>query len=140
MVGLGATLGAVADKEECAPSGLPLAGILTQRFYVYHRGIDLGVALNTPVIATHSGVVTYAAWNEIGYGYLVVVESGRFSTYYGHLNTFNVAAGQEVVKGQVLARSGNTGNSSGPHIHYETRLNGVEMDPLSFEQRGYRSC
>lgn len=124
----------------CAPAGLPVAGILTQRMHTAHPGIDLGVPNGTPVIATHSGTVIYAAWSDIGYGYLVVVQSGSFMTYYGHNTSFNVSAGMNIAKGTVIAFSGNTGNSTGPHVHYETRIQDVPVDPLSFESRGYGSC
>ena len=125
---------------ECAPSGYPAAGVLTQRFHRYHGGIDIGVPLGTPVLATHSGKITFAGWSTVGYGYLVVIENGAFITYYAHNTSFNVSVGQYVGKGSIIAWSGSTGNSSGPHIHYETRLTDVPVDPLTFESRGYSSC
>ncbi len=124
----------------CAPAGLPVDGILTQRFHQYHSGIDLGIPLGTPVQATHSGTVTFAGWSEIGYGYLVILQSGTFITYYAHLTSFNVSSGQSVGRFSVIGWSGSTGNSTGPHVHYETRINDVPVDPLSFEQRGYGTC
>lgn len=125
---------------DCAPSGLPVEGIFTQRYHRYHPAIDIGVPVGTPVRTTHSGIVIYADWSPIGYGYLVIVQSGPFITYYAHNNAFNVVVGQMVQKGQVLSWSGNTGNSTGPHVHYETRVNDVTVDPLTFERRGYGSC
>jgi hypothetical protein len=134
------TLPYTPGDDECAPSGNPATGVLTQRFHRYHGGIDIGVPLGTPVLATHSGKITFAGWSDIGYGYLVVVENGAFATYYAHNTSFNVSAGQYVGKGSIIAWSGSTGNSSGPHIHYETRINNVPVDPLTFESRGYASC
>lgn len=126
--------------DGCAPGGLPVDGILTQRFHRYHNGIDIGVPLNTPVIATHSGQVTYADWSTVGYGYLVIVQNDIFITYYAHNNAFNVNTGDFVGQGSIIAWSGSTGNSTGPHVHYETRLNDIPLDPLSFSSRGYATC
>ena len=126
--------------DTCAPEGRPVDGILTQRFHLYHGGIDLSAALGTPVIATHSGQVVFADWSDVGYGYLVVLQNGPFITYYAHNLSFNVSLNQFVGKGSILAWSGSTGNSSGPHVHYETRINDVPVDPLTFEARGYSSC
>ena len=126
--------------NECAPAGMPVQGILTQRFHSYHGGVDFGIPLGTPVLATHSGQVTFAGWSNIGYGYLVTLQSGAFTTYYAHNTSLNVAQGQFVGKGSIIAWSGSTGNSSGPHIHYEIRINDAVVDPLSFDQRGYPSC
>lgn len=125
---------------ECAPSGFPVQGVLTQRFHQYHPGIDIGVHLDTPVYTTHTGIVTFASWSAIGYGYLVVIENGPYITYYGHLSTFNVAVGDTVIKGSLIAWSGSTGNSSGPHLHYETRVDDVAYDPLTFDSWGYPTC
>jgi len=127
-------------EGECAPDGNPVDGILTQRFHAYHGGIDIGIPLDTPVIATHSGVITYAAWSDVGYGYLVIVQNGRFITYYAHNNSFNVSEGAQVGKGSIIAWSGSTGNSSGPHVHYETRIDDIPVDPLTFTSRGYGTC
>jgi murein DD-endopeptidase MepM/ murein hydrolase activator NlpD len=125
---------------ECAPSGLPVAGILTQRYSDKHSGIDLATPIGTPVISTQSGQVTWAAWNPTGYGRLVIIQNGPFITYYAHLSSFNVSRGDLIGKGSVIAFSGSSGNSSGPHVHYETRLNDIPVDPLSFSVRGYPTC
>ncbi|MEP6985057.1 MAG: M23 family metallopeptidase [Chloroflexota bacterium] len=135
-----AVLKPVKPGTECAPSGLPVSGLLTQRYFIGHTGIDLAVPPNTPVIATQSGYVDWAEWNIYGYGNLVVIHSGHFITYYGHNTSFNVKKGDFVNKGSVIAFSGSTGHSSGPHVHYETRINDVTVDPLTFEARGYHSC
>lgn len=126
--------------EECAPSGNPVDGILTQRFHGFHSGIDIGIPLSTAVIATHSGTVIYADWSDVGYGYLVIIQNARFITYYAHNTSFNVTRGVNVGKGSIIAWSGSTGNSSGPHVHYETRIDDVPVDPLTFSARRYNSC
>ncbi|MGB7338448.1 MAG: M23 family metallopeptidase [Phototrophicaceae bacterium] len=124
----------------CAPSGLPVDGILTQRYHRYHSGIDLGIPMNTPVIATHSGQVIFADWSDVGYGYLVIIQNSEFITYYAHNTSFNVNSGDFVGQGSILAWSGSTGNSTGPHVHYETRINDIPVDPLTFSARGYTTC
>ncbi|MBZ0305064.1 MAG: M23 family metallopeptidase [Anaerolineae bacterium] len=126
--------------DGCAPAGMPVSGILTQRYHNYHNAIDIGVPVGTAVVATHSGEVIFAGWSTVGYGYLVIIENGPFITYYAHLSNFNVKAGDEIGAGSVIAWSGSTGNSTGPHLHYETRINDTPVDPLTFEQRGYASC
>jgi murein DD-endopeptidase MepM/ murein hydrolase activator NlpD len=130
----------LSGETGCAPADFPVAGVVTQLFHQWHSGIDLGVYTGTPVLATHSGTVTFAGWSEIGYGYLVILQSGAFTTYYAHLSAFNVATGDLVGRGSVLAWSGSTGNSSGPHVHYEVRINDVPVDPYTFSQRGYETC
>jgi murein DD-endopeptidase MepM/ murein hydrolase activator NlpD len=102
--------------------------------------MDIGIPLGTPVLVTHSGVVTFAGWSEIGYGYLVIVQNQQFITYYAHNTSFNVTVNQYVAKGSIIAFSGSTGNSSGPHVHYETRINDVPVDPMTFEDRGFATC
>ncbi|RMF79868.1 MAG: hypothetical protein D6737_09890 [Chloroflexi bacterium] len=126
--------------ESCAPAGLPIDGLLTQRFHAYHIGVDLGAPLGTPIFATHSGQVTFAGWSDQGYGFLIILQNGPYITYYGHQTSFNVSVNQFVGKGSLIGWVGSTGNSTGPHVHYETRINDVPVDPLSFEQRGYGTC
>lgn len=130
----------VSQLANCAPAGRPVDGILTQRFHVYHIGIDIGIPLGTPVIATHSGIITFAGWSDVGYGYLVILQNGDFITYYAHNTSFNIVEGQFVQRGNIIAFSGSTGNSTGPHVHYETRIRDVPVDPLTFESRGYATC
>jgi murein DD-endopeptidase MepM/ murein hydrolase activator NlpD len=126
--------------ENCAPYGMPTEGILTQYYYGSHSGIDLGIPLGTPILTTHSGIISWAGWNTYGYGNLVIVQNGAFITYYAHLTSANVIVGEVVTKGAIIGWSGSTGNSSGPHLHYETRINDVPVDPLTFESRGYGTC
>lgn len=107
----------------------PVQGRLTQDFHPGHRGIDIGVPVGTPVRTTLSGQVVYAGWNTQGYGNLVIVENGPWRTYYAHLSEIPVQVGQWVQAGDVIGLSGNTGNSTGPHLHYEVRRNGVPVHP-----------
>ncbi|NJN54141.1 MAG: M23 family metallopeptidase [Anaerolineae bacterium] len=102
----------------------------TQYFWVGHPGVDIALGEGTAVVAADTGTVTYAGWNIYGYGNLIVINHGNgYETFYGHLNGFNVVPGQIVTKGQVIGTSGNTGNSSGPHLHFEIRINGNRDDP-----------
>ena len=121
---------------DCTPSGLPVDGYFVRGFRpphaLNHSGIDIGVVTGTPVQATQCGTVTYAAWSAIGYGYLVVITHNDYSSYYAHNSQLLVAVGQAVSHGQTLALSGSTGNSTGPHVHYETRVRGVPVDPTQF--------
>ncbi len=126
--------------DECAPTGNPVDGILTQRFHAYHSGIDIAIPLDSAVLSTHSGTVTFAGWSEVGYGYLVIIQNGRFITYYAHNNSFNVTVGAQIGANSIIAWSGSTGNSSGPHVHYETRIDDIPVDPLTFSSRGYKTC
>ena len=112
------------------PSGRPVeGGRLTQEFHPGHTGIDIGIPTGTPVKTTMDGRVIHAGWNTQGYGNLVIVENGAYRTYYAHLSSIPVAVGDEVKAGTIIGLSGNTGNSTGPHLHYEIRKNKAAIDP-----------
>ncbi len=117
-----------ASKPE--PSGRPVAGgVLTQEFHPGHTGIDIAVPTGTEVKSTMDGKVIYAGWNNQGYGNLVIVENGAYRTYYAHLSSIPVSVGDKVKAGTTIGLSGSTGNSTGPHLHYEIRKNGIAIDP-----------
>jgi murein DD-endopeptidase MepM/ murein hydrolase activator NlpD len=114
------------------PQGHPVPGaVLTQRFHGSHNGLDFGTPVGTPIKATMNGKVVYAGWNDQGYGNLVILENGPYRTLYAHLSEVPVSVGQQVSAGSVIGLSGNTGNSTGPHLHYEIRLNGSNIDPTT---------
>jgi murein DD-endopeptidase MepM/ murein hydrolase activator NlpD len=97
-----------------------------------HEGIDIAVPSGTPVVAVASGTVVYAGWLG-GYGNLVVVDHGNgLSTAYAHNTGIVAGVGASVGQGQTVAYSGSTGNSSGPHVHFEVRVNGSAVDPLGY--------
>jgi len=97
-----------------------------------HTGIDIAAVWGSPVLAASDGRVIYAGWFG-GYGKIVVIDHGQgISTLYGHLSQSLVPSGEEVHRGQVIARVGNTGFSTGPHIHFEIRINGTPVDPEGF--------
>lgn len=98
----------------------------------FHTGIDFGVPVGTEVHAAAAGKVSFAGWQG-GYGLLVVIDHGDgLSTYYAHLSEALVEVGQFVEQGQVIALTGNTGLSTGPHLHFEIRLHGRPVDPLAW--------
>lgn len=100
----------------------------------YHQGIDWAVPRGTAVYASSGGTVSKAGWGS-GYGYVVYIKhpDGR-ETRYAHLNKVLVSAGQTVKQGQKIALSGNTGRSTGPHLHFELRINGTAVNPLKYLQ------
>lgn len=113
------------------PSGRPVGGVLTQEYHTGHNGLDFGVPVGTPVAATMDGKVIYAGWNNQGYGNLVIVENGGYKTYYAHLSSIPIAVGDSVTAGATIGLSGNTGNSTGPHLHYEIRKDNLAIDPTA---------
>lgn len=95
-----------------------------------HKGIDIGLPTGEPIYATFEGKVRYARYNSGGYGYLVIIRHPNgLETYYGHLCKLNVSVNDYVVAGQVIGYGGNTGRSSGPHLHYEVRYADLTFDP-----------
>ncbi len=106
---------------------------ITQGYWVGHPGLDIGASEGSSVVASDRGTVTWAAWNTYCYGNLVVINHGNgFETFYAHLSSINVRAGQIVQKGQYIGGSGNTGCSSGPHLHYEIRYNTARDNPYNY--------
>lgn len=98
----------------------------------YHKGIDWATPIGTAVMASCDGVVTKAGWGS-GYGYVVYIDHGDGrQTRYGHLSKVLVKAGQRVSQGQKIALSGNTGRSTGPHVHFEILIGGSQVNPLSY--------
>jgi len=97
-----------------------------------HTGIDIGVPANSGIVAANGGTVIMAAWYG-GYGNVVMIDhGGGIVTLYGHNNTLLVKKGDIVVKGQKISLSGSTGNSTGPHLHFEVRVNGKYEDPMKW--------
>lgn len=98
----------------------------------FHQGVDIGAPTGTPIKAADSGVVSFAGWNG-GYGYMVRIEHGNGSaTLYAHASRLLVTQNQTVNKGDTIALVGNTGNSYGPHLHFEIRLNDKPVNPLNY--------
>lgn len=104
----------------------------TGRGFEYHEGQDIDAIYGTPVQVSAAGKVTIAGWQR-GYGKVVYVDHGNgLSTRYGHLSEIDVAVGQSVVQGQRIGLVGSTGRSTGPHLHYEVRINNQPVDPKTY--------
>ena len=127
------------------PSRVPLEGVhLTSDFGMRvhpvlggrraHKGVDLAAPVGTPIHASADGVVSRADWFS-SYGLYVSLEhGGNIETRYGHMSRLNVAAGQQVRKGDVIGYVGSTGRSTGPHLHYEVRVAGEAVNPVPYMQ------
>ncbi len=124
------------------PIGWPVAGHITSWFGErsdprsgepkFHSGLDIGAEPGSPVKATADGIVSFAGWSGGG-GNLVVIEHGfGYSTYYAHNRMLAVKAGQKVKRGEIVSYVGSTGNSTGPHVHYEVWKEGRATDPEKF--------
>ncbi|MGQ9600492.1 MAG: peptidoglycan DD-metalloendopeptidase family protein [Anaerolineae bacterium] len=127
--------GPVPDNVERGTGlfGWPVNGYLTQGYWNQHRAIDIGAPIGTPVYAADSGFVTFAGWTELGYGRLIVIDHRNgFVTYYAHLDTCYVEAGASVGKGTLIGAVGDTGRSTGPHLHFEIRDKGAQRNPLVY--------
>ncbi|MGB6429693.1 MAG: M23 family metallopeptidase [Candidatus Acidiferrales bacterium] len=131
----------MADSE-FTPSLWPVVGHLTAGFGerldpfsgegAFHTGVDISVPYGTAVRATADGVVV-GAEEHVGYGRLVVLDHGfGVTTFYGHLSAFNVTPGQRVNRGDVIGYVGVSGRSTGPHVHYEVRINGAPVNPMRY--------
>lgn len=117
----------------------PVSGIITSRFGAAssrrvskHTGLDIGASTGTKIKACAGGTVTFSGYKG-SYGYMVVINHGNgVETYYGHCSKLYVSVGQQVNQGDVIAAVGNTGNSTGPHLHLEIRVNGVAYNPQNY--------
>jgi len=139
------TMVAVPVTSVSIPSRMPVEGVrLTSSYGMRehpvlggrraHKGIDLAGPVGTPVYATADGVISKAEWFS-SYGLFVSIEhGGALQTRYGHMSRLNVAYGQQVHKGDLIGFIGSTGRSTGPHLHYEVRVNGEAVNPLPYMQ------
>lgn len=101
-------------------------------FTSYHSGVDLAKPTGSPVVAAGAGTVIFAGWSDWGYGYAIVIaHTPKLMTLYGHLSQIAVSCGQVVARAAYIGAVGSTGNSSGPHLHFEIRENQVPVDPVS---------
>ncbi len=110
----------------------PTQGIITQYYHGRHLALDIGNRVGTAIVAADAGQVVFAGWSPIGYGNRIVINHGNgWVTTYNHLSTFSVTVGDFVKAGETIGGMGNTGYSSGPHLHFEVLYNNRFRDPLS---------
>jgi len=135
----------LADQKSylaALPTRKPVVGYFTSGFGIrvnpvdgrekMHEGLDLANAIGSPIKATASGIVTYADV-KTGYGQTVIIDHGYgLETVYAHNSKILVQKGQQVKRGQPISRLGNSGRSTAPHCHYEVRVNGIPVDPLTY--------
>jgi murein DD-endopeptidase MepM/ murein hydrolase activator NlpD len=106
---------------------------LTQEYWSGHPGLDLATDFRQPIFAADSGTVVFSGWDSTGYGNMVIINHGNgYQTYYSHNEANLVSTGQTVVKGQQIAESGSTGNSTGNHVDFRILLNGVFQNPFDY--------
>ncbi|HHT51461.1 MAG TPA: peptidoglycan DD-metalloendopeptidase family protein [Eubacteriaceae bacterium] len=124
------------------PTQWPNRGRITSTFGIrkapkrgastFHKGVDIANSYGSIIKAAGKGKVAYAGWRS-GLGYTVIISHGYgFTTLYGHNSSLLVKAGQQVEKGQPIAKLGNSGNSTGPHVHFEIRVNDNPVDPMKY--------
>lgn len=119
---------------------VPVTGNITSRFGSResirshnHKGLDIAAAYGSSIKAAADGTVISAGWNDGGYGNLVIIDHGNgITTYYGHCSKVYVSAGQKVSAGDIIAAVGSTGNSTGNHLHFEVRVDDVQVDPQNY--------
>ena len=128
-----------ASVNASTPSIWPCSGDVSSPYGLrwggsdYNPGIDIANDSGTPIVATADGVVTDAGWNSGGYGNMVDIDHGNgYMTRYAHAQSVAVAPGQNVKRGQIIAYMGSTGYSTGPHLHYEIRVNGQVVNPAGY--------
>lgn len=100
--------------------------------YPAHNGVDIAAPVGTPIYAADSGVVTKAVYTYTGYGVHCIIEHGGYQTLYGHCSKLYVSPGQQVQKGQTIAAVGSTGNSTGPHLHFEVKKGNYRYNPYNW--------
>ncbi len=122
--------------EDAVGSGIfrwPTSGYISQGYWYGHRAIDIANAIGTAIVAADGGYVSFAGWTDIGYGYLIVIDHNNgYQTYYAHLSNIFVQEGEQVSAGQVIGAMGSTGNSTGPHLHFEIRYHGYPTNPFIY--------
>ncbi|MFQ5577818.1 MAG: peptidoglycan DD-metalloendopeptidase family protein [Anaerolineae bacterium] len=115
------------------PLAWPLVGRITQGYTGQHLALDIGAPYGAEVYAAAAGTVIHAQWARTGYGFTVIIDHGSSrQTLYSHLKGALVQAGQQVARGEVIGAVGSTGNSTGPHVHFEVREDGQRVNPLLY--------
>lgn len=142
---LTAELTSTLEYLQAKPYGWPTSGRITSNYGYrrspftgrreFHDGLDIAAPYGTPIVATHSGTVVYTGYKWI-YGRMVIIKNKKygFTTVYSHASQILVKEGDKVKRGDVIAKVGNTGRSTGPHTHYEVHVNGVRVNPRNYLQ------
>ncbi len=130
------------NEQKNMPCIMPAVGTVTSGFgyrrdpvwggWRFHAGIDIAGPPGTPIVAAAGGTVISAGWDK-GYGLAIEIDHGKgVTTYYAHCSRLAVSPGMEVKRGEVIAYTGSTGKATGPHLHYEVRVNGVPRNPEKY--------
>lgn len=130
------------NRRTSSPSLWPLKGLITSSFGYrespfsskneFHSGIDISCSTGTPVLSPADGTVSYIGYND-GYGRFLELDHGYgITTIYGHLSRTEGVLGKKVQRGQIIAHTGSSGRTTGPHLHYEVRLHGAPINPFKF--------
>jgi murein DD-endopeptidase MepM/ murein hydrolase activator NlpD len=134
----GGSSSALGSTRVVAPSGGQLAwpvpgGTISQYYHAGHLALDIAAPYNSTVVAAEAGIVTSSGWRNNGGGLVISIDHGNgIVTVYNHLNALWVSAGQAVARGQGIAAVGCTGMCTGPHVHFETIVNGIIDNPLRY--------
>jgi murein DD-endopeptidase MepM/ murein hydrolase activator NlpD len=116
-----------------SPFAWPVAGEITQGYSEKHPALDLGAPYGSPVYAAKAGTVTHSGWARTGYGYTVILDHGEgVQSLYSHMKGAWVTVRQKVERGQLIGEVGSTGHSTGPHVHFEIRVDGERVDPSDY--------
>jgi murein DD-endopeptidase MepM/ murein hydrolase activator NlpD len=111
----------------------PVHTISGNDYWSGHLALDIAIGIGTPVLASDSGVVVFSGWSSVGYGNMVMVDHGNgFQTLYAHLTASMVRCGQSVARGQMIGTGGTSGNSTGPHLHFEMRYLSGFVNPKGY--------
>ena len=133
----------IGSDEAYLPDVYPISGVpdVTSKYgtridpftgrKAFHSGIDLAVPENTEVFSCGSGKVIETAYNRTNGNYIIIDNENNYQSYYGHLSRILVKQGDKVIKGQIIGLSGNTGLSTGPHIHFQISFDGKSINPLT---------
>jgi murein DD-endopeptidase MepM/ murein hydrolase activator NlpD len=124
----GSYSGAIGTGGFVWPS--PMHYVSGNDYWSGHLAIDIASGIGTGISASDSGVVVFSGWSTVGYGIMIMVDHGNgYQTLYAHLSQTNVSCGQSVSQGQIIGLGGSTGNSTGPHLHFEVRFGGGFINP-----------
>jgi murein DD-endopeptidase MepM/ murein hydrolase activator NlpD len=120
-------------KQGSGSFAWPMSGLITQRYWEGHLAIDIGAPSGTRIVASDSGFVATVQLSNAGYGNMIIIDHGNgFRTLYSHFSVVYMTPGQSVAKGELIGLCGSTGNSTGPHVHFEVIYNGVRRNPLNY--------